>query len=504
MSKAMLEFGLPALLLVVFFLIMGFSSGKNGAENKKTKSLAVVKHRNAWPVVGATVNGMAAGVGVTIYLKVMNLLPSDAEAILVGSMCGVLGCMISIGCARILENCADSRIFGTALLFGYLVTTSFGLGWLGTVKHYEFTDRVIMSVGACLLLVGVSGYTFWPQSIPKGGPKAMVLREPAILPLMNSPRLLSAPFGTVGGIFVTAKLHTMCMEAQGTYWGFGTAVLCGLITSLIYALATDAIIEKRSSQLAIGAGTFISVVLGVYIKWYIGIAIGSVVGCLLGAVREHYTMMAVMAETVLMVPGDAKPYKPTSRSDGTSNFPGQASKVPASREETLANLPTLVTATPRSGSSEGKTFANALDEDMQALGIEQSQNLMLGASSGRGTKRFGLASTGSPSPSNTAFTNASPVAVDNRSPSDIAMQQGWIGQDGAVSQSNWTQATPGSSRSKGSGSARRSAGALGGSGTAQGGLPVSQNSPGSGRREPRQIASVVRTPAAQAASNGAS
>merc|ERR1719440_913827 len=106
--------------------------------------------------------------------------------------------------------------------------------------------------------------------------------------------------------------------------GFLICVLLGLIVALIYALATDAIIEKRSSQIALGVGTFLSLAISIYWLWYVGVLIGTSVGCILGAIDEHYTMRDVLAETVLMQPGDAEPLKPSSRADGTTLYPGQA------------------------------------------------------------------------------------------------------------------------------------------------------------------------------------
>lgn len=323
--------------------------------------------------------------------------------------------------------------------------------------------------------------------------------DPAILPLLNSPRLLSAPMGTVAGVFVTSKMHKMCLEWQGTYYGFGTAVLSGLIVSLIYALATDAIIDKRSSQLALGVGTFLSLFLGVYIEWWIGVFVGTVVGCILGAIEEHRTMKQIMAETILMVPGDAEPYKPSNRTDGTTLFPGQPMKI----MDEPSNLPTLVTATPKIGGDELKnvTFEalGDLDDMRRSETSQQSQQLVMGTPANRnGGKRFGLNETkGSKSSNgatNMAWMPTSPTGADGPSPSSVAIAQGWVGNDGRGSQASWTQ--PGSGRSasspagsarQGNGSARRGQGSL--KGAAQGGLP---NTPGSGRQEPRQIASVVK------------
>jgi hypothetical protein len=508
LSKAVLEFVLPAMLLIIFFIIMRFSAGKNGYEKHNTKSLATKKVRNTWPVVGATLNGLAAGGGVVIFLKVMDPLKltndPDHYAIVFASLCGVIGCIVSLLLALILESCHESRFFGTSLLSMYTVISSFGLAWLGTSKYYSFGERIVMSIGTVIVLYCASAYTFWPPAIPRGGPKAMRNLDPAVLPLLNSARIISAPVGAVAGVFVIAKLHQPCLDMQGTYWGFGTAVLSGLIVSLIYSMACDAIIDKRSAQLAMTVGTFLSLIIGVYAEWWIGLLVGSIVGSISGAIMEHYTMKAVMAETVLMFPGDAEPYKPTSRSDGSTLWPSQPVKGADNQELAIANtLPTLVTATPRSSMSSGtdgmKNFSNdafepALVND-QRFGSTRS-------------KRFGLqsqTSTGSAmQASNMAWLPSSPQGLQDRSPSAVAMAHGWVGNAAAGgAQSNLgsgrSASTPPELRAaarEANSSARQTQGSPGGA--AQGGLPTD---PGSGRREPRKIASVVRAATSERSNN---
>jgi len=400
--------------------------------------------------------------------------------------------------ALILEKCPENRIVGSGLLFVYLIVSSFGLGWLGTSKNYNFMERIIMSMGTCLFLVSVSAYTFWPPTLPRGGAKAVILTNPSIAPVLFGPRIISAPMGVIAGVFTTMKTYHACIEAQGTYWGFLTSVLCGLIVSLMYSLGTDSIIEKRSSQLAIGVGTMLSVLFGVYVKWYIGVVVGSVIGCILGAIVEHYTMRSIMAETtILMQPGDAKPYKASLRTDGTTLYPSQAVRPESAGSDTT---PTRVIATPRSQSSELAELTKATNEgNFQTLALSQADSTQLYHSHGR-SKRFGFhqqADNSNLSPArthNTSIAWNSPVVG---TPSESAIAQGWTGNDWGGSQSNWTQGS-GRSASSPPGAGRfstsREVSARGGSqgslrGAAQGGLPSSQSS---GRQENRQIASVVR------------
>jgi hypothetical protein len=496
MSKAVLEFVLPAVLIIVFFLLMKSSAGSNGAEAAKQKSIHKKESRNAWPVVGAAINGYASGTGVALFFYLVDPFkfpaPASAYAIFCGTLCGIIASIVSLLLGLILERCPGSRTFGAGILFAYLVSTSFGLGWLGTSKYYLFTERMFMSVGTCMVLVAVSAYTFWPEPLPRGGPKAARLSDPVILPVITGPRILSAPMGVIAGVFATMKVHKLCLDLQGTYYGFGTAVLVGVIVSLIYSLATDSIVEKRSAQVAIGVGTFTSLIFGVYVEWYVGVAIGSVVGCILGAIIEHYTFRAVSAETILMQPGDAQPYKATLRTDGTTVFPGQPVN-PQLTDPAASNLPTLVNATPRSESNELKLYSNAPDETFNKTGTfsnisrEQTQQLMVrvGAPHGRG-KRFGLHHmTGgevmSPSNTNIAWTSGSP--------SQIAVKQGWVGDS---TQSHWQGAsgrsnssppgTGGFGNTRGSGASTRGLSQDSARGAAQGGLPVSPNA---ARGEPR-------------------
>merc|ERR1712086_394188 len=137
-------------------------------------------------------------------------------------------------------------------------------------------ERLIMSMGTCLILVTVSVYCYWPPTIPRGGPKAAgkLDLDPHIAPLVYSARILSAPMGIAAGVFTTIKLHPVCLEWQGTFYGLGTSVLCGLIMSLLYSLGVDSIIEKRSSQWALCVGTFLAMVFGVYFTWIIGVVVG--------------------------------------------------------------------------------------------------------------------------------------------------------------------------------------------------------------------------------------
>jgi hypothetical protein len=487
LTKAMLEFVLPVTLLFIFFLVMRLSSSSNGAEQHKERSKKPKTGRNAWPVIGATVNGMATGLGVTLFFLLTDPLSFGTVvheySVMIGTVCGACGSLVALGLALILEQFPFSRIFASGLLFAYLVISSLGLGWLGTSKHYTFMERLIMSMGACLVLVSVSGYCFWPPSIPKGGPKAMINIQKAIHPVVSGPRLLSAPMGTIGGVFVAAKLYDMCIRLQGEYWGFGTAVLCGLITSLLYALATDSIIEKRSAQVAVGLGTALSVVIGVYVVWYIGVGVGSVVGCIAGAVVEHQTMKAVMAETVLMVPGDAQPFKPTQRSDGSTMYPDQPAKqLPAIMERSASdgNLPTLVRV--QTNAAELNYYDNY--ESPTGRDNQLSMRSSKGKRFGLGEKAFtsnALASPGATHTGTLAWMAQSPES--GPSPSSVAMTQGYIGTP-----SNWAQPA-GTRRSVSSppgGNSREGSRQSSARGATQGGLPTN------GRPAPKPIASVVR------------
>jgi len=311
------------------------------------------------------------------------------------------------------------------------------------------------------------------------------------VPLLNTARVLSAPLGTVSGVFAVAKVHKTCLDLQGTYYGFGTAILVGLIVSQIFAVATDAIIHKKSAQVAWVSGTVVAFVIGIYSAWWHGVLAGVAVGSIFGSVQEHFLLRAVRAETVLMVPGDAEPYRPTNRTDGTTLFPGQPLKDINGDDA----LPTLVTATPRSSDSSsmkaiGNDMGQTQDSWMSPDGFGQTQSSWSVPNeqyctmrAGKGQKRFGLKKSNSPSQtkqsSGMPWMSASPQSPQ-ASPSAIAMAQGWAPSSPAPQRS--TSSPPGGMN----GSARRSGSARG---PAQGGLP---RSPGSGRNQPRQIASVNR------------
>merc|ERR1719265_969834 len=158
-------------------------------------------------------NGLAAGTGVALYMNVLDPFDMGSSlsqyAILLGSVFGVAGCFLSLFMGLFLEKCPGSRIMAAGLLYIYLILSSFSLGWLGTAKGYDFAERVICGAGTALYLTSVTGYTFWPPSIPRGGPKATLNLEPAIQPLLCSARLMSAPLGTVAGVFAVLKVHKM-------------------------------------------------------------------------------------------------------------------------------------------------------------------------------------------------------------------------------------------------------------------------------------------------------
>jgi len=224
--------------------------------------------------------------------------------------------------------------------------------------------------------------------------------------------------GTVAGVFTVSELYDWLIKVQGEYIGDGTAMGIGYIVAMLYALGVDSIIERRSAQVAILTGTILSALFGIYVHWLIGIIIGSVVGCISGAIIEHFTMKAVMAETILMVPGDAQPFKASHRTDGTAMYQsqGQLTMGPG-------GVPTLVQIPDR----DNKLYDEYDGPDRRGISFEDSQRnqtLMLQNSpSKKSGKRFGFENHSAvvASTSGNAWMPASP---SSQSPSNIAQGRG--------------------------------------------------------------------------------
>merc|ERR1712031_72214 len=144
-------------------------------------------------------------------------------------------------------------------------------------------------------------------------------------------------------------------------------------------------------------------------------------------------MRDVLAETVLMQPGDAGPLNPSSRADGTTLYPGQAISNEFGRQKLAeltgapSNLPTLVVATPRSGSGDYKNqFSGYLYNEEN----EDADNNRIMMSTTQSGKKFSLGNSAHSRQPETNMVWMTPASDDSRNPSNLALSQGYIGTNG--------------------------------------------------------------------------
>lgn len=335
-SKAVCEILLPVLCLA----IVGALVVASAVAAKKAAKAAAQPYRVS-PVIGQVLHGVTIGYALALFLLQADMGFNLGVAAFIGlSVGGSLSVLLAMACYA-LELCPNCDLAG-----GLIKVFVAGLECVGGARIFTLnltitTFYLAMAMLALVLVPGTNLAFRQTARNPDGseGPSSLY-------PLLSTARIMSGPFGVIGGVYGGLLSHGLLVGNFGDELGLLISVGIAFLVGLAYGLATDKMLERPAGKWSVGAGTLAALSVGLLVHWAIGVAVGSVVGSITGALIER-RVMKEMDATCMEPPRFTKAHVHTA----SPNLGPTSNQMAAMRDDNEGaavihtNLPTLCRAT---------------------------------------------------------------------------------------------------------------------------------------------------------------